>query len=196
MQYLYNVSLVQNSIEKQNMSSINFRPAIMDKPESPKASQYRMNPERRIVIRPQSARPKKAVKDGGSPVPPLDHDRPRRPWSAQPKSRSDMSARRVMRANQLRKPHMRPPVRVTPVDTAEDAGLSVMGLDTQAMLGFTPQTYQLPATTPAAELDQEVRTLVSGMLPRCPLFLVGGGGMGGERYVWGVFERKEFVDLL
>ncbi|XP_021370273.1 leucine-rich repeat-containing protein 74A-like isoform X2 [Mizuhopecten yessoensis] len=127
--------------------------------ESPKASQYRIVPERRIAIRPLSARAKKSPKDGGSDVPQLDLERPRRPWTAHPKTRSDMSANRVARPAHLRKSHMRPPVRTTLPETTEEGKLSVMGLDTQAMLGFTPQTYQLP--TASTDLGQGVRTLVS-----------------------------------
>ncbi|XP_033745655.1 leucine-rich repeat-containing protein 74A-like [Pecten maximus] len=70
-----------------------------------------------------------------------------------------MSANRVVRSTQLRKSHMRPPARTTLPSTTEDEKLTVMGLDTQAMLGFTPQTYQLPATP--TDLGQGVRTLVS-----------------------------------
>ncbi|XP_069141673.1 leucine-rich repeat-containing protein 74A-like isoform X2 [Argopecten irradians] len=122
--------------------------------ESPKASQYRINPERRIAIRPLSAKPKKSPKDGAADVPQLNLERPRRPWTAHSKTRSDMSANRVVRSTQLRKSHMRPPAREPLPSTSEEEKLTVMGLDTQAMLGFTPQTYQLPA-------GQGVRTLVS-----------------------------------
>jgi hypothetical protein len=131
-------------------------------------------PNVRSLIRPHSAKGKKPPSRGSpssSPDPPMG--RIRRPWSAHPKTRADVSKKKLVREN-LKKSHMRPPNRRqvskteravaedNVVDESQVLGLECPGLD------YTPQRYRVRDDLQDSEgrsddvLDHGVTTLVSG----------------------------------
>ena len=137
---------------------------------SPKASHFRLDPK--FSIRPHSAKPKKkSSRDHETGVPPLDlNEKPLRPWSAHPKSRSHLSPKRIVRET-LKKPHLQPPIRE--VEVATEGQGQALGQTEECMtvvnlpgLDITPRSYSL-ASTPGLDgqeihLDDGVKTLVSG----------------------------------
>ncbi|XP_055999186.1 leucine-rich repeat-containing protein 74A-like isoform X3 [Ostrea edulis] len=127
----------------------------------------------RSLIRPHSAKGKKPPSRGSpssTPEPPMG--RIRRPWSAHPKTRADVSKKKLVRDN-LKKSHMRPPnrrqvsktegdmVEGNVVDDSQVIGLECPGLD------YKPQRYNVKDELQDSEgqpddmLDHGVTTLVS-----------------------------------
>ena len=122
-------------------------------------------------IRPHTAKPKKTSELDRSTSPDPQPTRTIRPWSAHPKTRSNVSKKKIVRQN-LRKSHMRPPSRSsktgseTPRSTSTDGQvLSIVGFE-NVDLAYTPRTYQIPGEEGRQEadgiLEHGVRTLISG----------------------------------
>ncbi|XP_062575112.1 leucine-rich repeat-containing protein 74A-like [Saccostrea cucullata] len=133
----------------------------------------------RSLIRPHSSKGKKSPGSpsaSSTPEPPIG--RIRRPWSAHPKTRADVSKKKLVREN-LKKSHMRPPNRRQKSkendlqNEEKDAnGTQVIGLECPA-LDYKPQRYKDQMVDHEGQdekdlLDYGVTTLVSESSGRSP----------------------------
>lgn len=149
--------------------------------ESPSAEEGHSS-KHRSLIRPHSAKGKKpSSRSSASSTPEPTVGGLRRPWSAHPKTRADVSKKKLVRDN-LKRSHMRPPNRrqkpkdeETPAEGNEADDTQVIGLEC-AGLDYKPQRYKVRDESADYEahgedtLDHGVNTLVSGNIIR-PVFI-------------------------
>nr|XP_022298885.1 leucine-rich repeat-containing protein 74A-like isoform X1 [Crassostrea virginica]XP_022298886.1 leucine-rich repeat-containing protein 74A-like isoform X1 [Crassostrea virginica] len=147
----------------------------MEDPDEPREESSPIEEEQptrnRSMIRPHSAKGKKPPSSSSAsstPEPPIG--RFRRPWSAHPKTRAEVSKKKLVRDN-LKKSHMRPPNRrpksrevETPVEEKEADDTQVLGLECPG-LDYKPHRYKVRGQDlegPDEDtLDHGVTTLVS-----------------------------------
>lgn len=149
--------------------------------ESPSAEEGHSS-KHRSLIRPHSAKGKKpSSRSSTSSTPEPTVGGLRRPWSAHPKTRADVSKKKLVRDN-LKRSHMRPPNRrqkhkdeETPTEGNKADDTQVIGLEC-AGLDYKPQRYKVRDESADYEahgedtLDHGVNTLVSGNIIR-PVFI-------------------------
>ena len=149
----------------------------MEDPDEPREESSPIEEEQptrnRSMIRPHSAKGKKPPSSSSAsstPEPPIG--RFQRPWSAHPKTRAEVSKKKLVRDN-LKKSHMRPPNRrpksrevETPVEEKEADDTQVLGLECPG-LDYKPQKYKVRGQDHEGPdedtLDHGVTTLVSGI---------------------------------
>ncbi|KAJ8301128.1 hypothetical protein KUTeg_020115 [Tegillarca granosa] len=131
--------------------------STMDKHQDSQSPDGTKGDKFKVLIRPHSAKFKRQPSDETAEI---SKNRPRRPWSAQAKTRSDVSTKRVVRQN-LRKPHLRPPKRCETPSSTDSGALAAVGLENVALKTYTAETLILPSTKKPDNLDHGVRTLIS-----------------------------------
>lgn len=160
--------------------------------ESPSAEEGHSS-KHRSLIRPHSAKGKKpSSRSSASSTPEPTVGGLRRPWSAHPKTRADVSKKKLVRDN-LKRSHMRPPNRrqkpkdeETPAEGNEADDTQVIGLEC-AGLDYKPQRYKVRDESADYEahgedtLDHGVNTLVSES-SRFP---------GSPEHSWAMTQVKE-----
>lgn len=151
----------------------------MEDPEEPRGESPPVeeghSSKHRSLIRPHSAKGKKpASRSSASSTPEPTVGGLRRPWSAHPKTRADVSKKKLVRDN-LKRSHMRPPNRrqkpkdeEIPAEGNEADDTQVIGLECTG-LDYKPQRYKVRDESADYEahgediLDHGVNTLVSGI---------------------------------
>jgi hypothetical protein len=113
-------------------------------------------------VRPHSARARKSdsqLDNNGIPT----VTRLRRPWTAHPKTRSDVSPKRVVRPPTLKKSHFRRASR-TSTPSSDSTILTAIGLE-NAHTAFTTDKFSIKEheeIEPPRLLDLNIRSLVTG----------------------------------